>query len=385
MTHSNQAQSRQVSSAAPDKTWILSVLAKRTYQIVSGQRCSLADEQLQLQEEVDIDPENEDLLLSDTDLIPYKLATDVVIKGNAYAMGAQTHTRVSAVVGQHKKSVLVFGDRRCLKGQNGQPLFSDPQPFEKIPLTFDRAYGGRDAVAEKDYKSPVHEAAEWMPDSVTAENTSPYRYPRNPIGRGYLMEPTAEALEQLELPNLEDALDPLTPERLPVGEPGRWLRMPLPQAFDWMHYSFFPRLVFLGILPSFAPEDSPPAEVLREFAPADLMEVLPPWEKLSPRCTNGASLGLQLPYLTGDEQCVLTNMHPQHPVLAFQLPADRPKIWTDGRNGKMNPTEPVIHTIIIEPEEDRLSIVWRGSAPALRPYFPEEIESMPFRVEWHSQ
>ena len=41
-----------------------------------------------------------------------------------------------------------------------------------------------------------------------------------------------------------------------------------------------------------------------------------------------------------------------------------------------------IHTVLIEPDEARLSVLWRGCAPALRPYMPKELETMPFRVEW---
>jgi hypothetical protein len=36
----------------------------------------------------------------------------------------------------------------------------------------------------------------------------------------------------------------------------------------------------------------------------------------------------------------------------------------------------------IEPDEGRMSIVWRGAAPALRQYMPDELAKMPFRVEW---
>ena len=44
--------------------------------------------------------------------------------------------------------------------------------------------------------------------------------------------------------------------------------------------------------------------------------------------------------------------------------------------------QPVIDTLLIEPDEMRLSIVWRGTAPALRPYSREELASMPLRVVW---
>src|SRR5262249_29141710 len=98
---------------------------------------------------------------------------------------------------------------------------------------------------------------------------------------------------------------------------------------------------------------------------------------------SGASLGMQAaPYLKGNEEVLLVGLHPKCARFLFRLPGERPRISTDGRNGKLNDTKPVIHSILIEPDELRLIIVWRGSAPALRPYMPDELETMPFRVEW---
>jgi hypothetical protein len=91
---------------------------------------------------------------------------------------------------------------------------------------------------------------------------------------------------------------------------------------------------------------------------------------------------LQLPLMRGDEGIGLENLHPRSPRFAFRLPGDRPRIWTDGRKGKLNETDPVIHTLVIYPDEEIFTILWRGSAPALRPYLPEELTSMPFRVVW---
>ena len=66
------------------------------------------------------------------------------------------------------------------------------------------------------------------------------------------------------------------------------------------------------------------------------------------------------------------------------LPSGVPRIWVDGRKGTLKETEPVIHTVVIEPDLDRVTILWRGSAPALRPYLPAELAKMPFNVEWPS-
>jgi len=50
------------------------------------------------------------------------------------------------------------------------------------------------------------------------------------------------------------------------------------------------------------------------------------------------------------------------------------------RDGKLNATEAVVHSLIVEPDSERVSVVWRGAAPALRPYAPAELDTMPLRV-----
>src|SRR5262249_6588493 len=147
---------------------------------------------------------------------------------------------------------------------------------------------------------------------------------------GYLIEASPEAVEQLRLPNLEDPQDRLTPDRLVVGDEWHWPRMPLPHSLDWVHHVSFPRLAYFGFLPAHAPLDQPMAEVTRGYAPADLMTPAHYTEKFSLRFASGASLGLQLPYLKGDEECALSHLRPGQPRFAFCLPGERPKIWTDG-------------------------------------------------------
>ena len=53
-----------------------------------------------------------------------------------------------------------------------------------------------------------------------------------------------------------------------------------------------------------------------------------------------------------------------------------------GRKGAMTPTEPAVHTLIVEPDADRVTVLWRGCAAALRRYAPQELATMPLRVEW---
>jgi hypothetical protein len=308
----------------------------------------------------------------------------VIVKGHARSAEPRPDFEVSVRVGRAVKTIRVVGNRKCLLSGAGRIVISPPEPVHTVPLRYDRAYGGRDAVAEAKYGNPFEQWRSILrkKDDFDLDKASPYYYPRNPCGAGFLVEASADAVEQLALPNLEDPQDPLTPERLVAGNVRNWPRMPLPQATGWVGYNWFPRIAYFGMLPDFEPPQQPIAEVVRDLAPADILDQKPLVEKFSYRCANGASLGLQLPHLVGGEPCELVNIHPTQATFRFCLPEERPQLWTDGRKGEFNPTEPVIHTVVIEPNQSRLTVLWRGSAPALRPYMAEELEKMPFRVEW---
>jgi hypothetical protein len=373
---------RQVSAYDPENRFIVSVLAKRTYHIEPNGRCVPAEEQMPLVNDVRNDPQCPGLLAHDCDLFAFKLATDVILRGHAYSRPPCPRFEASLKIGKVTRSILVQGERKCQRSAGGCLTFSEPKPIERVPLRYDKAYGGRDVAMEAKYGNPYLELGPYVPANWDLGRASPYLYPRNPCGVGYLIEPTPEAVEQVTLPNLEDPADPLTPERLVVGQAGQWPCMPTPQAFDWINYGWFPRLAYVGVVPRFDSPRQPVPEVARGLAPADILQAAPQFQKFDFRFANGASPGLQLPYLRGDESCLLINLHPREPRFGFQLPGDVPRISTDGRNGKLNKTTPVLHTLLMEPDESRLTVVWRGSSPALRLYTPLELEAMPFRVEW---
>ena len=377
------ATARQESGNDPAGQYILSVLAKRTYTIGDDGACVTADEQLPLCLDPVFDPDDPNLLVDDSDLMPFKLRTDIIVKGHAYGYNGRRQFHAGLQLGDAVKKILVQGDRRCTREASGALVFSAPDPVERIPLSFTYAYGGRDTVAEAAW---LQEAVAGSPDEaselrVSAEG-SPYAYPRNPSGRGYLIRATPEAVEALQLPNLEDPLDPLTPQRLEVGSRLRWPRMPMPWATGWVAADWFPRVVGLGLLPTYERMTEPFPEVQRGFI-ADSVLRPASYDLADPfHLTCGASLDMQRPYLHGGEPVRLVSLHPGRPDFTFRLPAERPAIWTDGRKGRLNPTQPVMQTVVIEPDADRVSIVWRGAAQALRPYMEHELEAMPFRVEW---
>jgi hypothetical protein len=360
---------------------ILSVIAKRTYQFDTRGRLVLAPVQLPLQKDILFEDGSDELVCADTDLVPWKPLTDIVVLGHAQVQEPRTDFHASVRIGSYAKTVLAIGERHATINASGRPVLSAPSPVAKLPLSFGLAYGGRDSVAEAKYGIPGAEHAQYF-DISHVENLSPYLYPRNPCGRGYLVEISKESVESLKLPQLEDPTDRLRADHLAAGHSLRWTEMPVPQSLGWSGLAWFPRVAYLGVVPEHEPSTKPLFEVRSGWAPTDVLESKPIEQAFNMRACNGASLGLQVPYLRGDEDGSLHNLSPWYPVLRFVLPGDRPRIWTDGRKGKLNETKPEIHSVVIEPDKARLSITWRGSAPALRPYTDEELQQMPLRVEW---
>jgi hypothetical protein len=367
---------------------ILAVLAKRSYKLTPGNTLlTRADEQAPLRPApVFDDGADKTLLVADADVYPFKLLTDVVVRGHVYPE-KKTYAHAEVRVGRFVKSLVAIGDRNAKLGHDGRVLFSEPNAFDKVPLTYDRAYGGRDARAEEKNPWPMKELSPYVdPKIVDIAAHSPYLYPRNRHGRGYVFEATHEALDDLRLPNLEDPEDRLTAERLVVPETGAWHTMPLPAGTTWIPPSHFARGVFLGMFPHWLALPPDLREVLRGLLPSEIAKIsVFAGHPLVKRLANGASLGLSVPYVTPGERISLKQLHPNAPALAFVVPEVAPRIEVDGRSGKLLVTKPVIHTIEIEPDLNRVSIVWRGSAPAIRPYLPAELEKMPLHVDWRDE
>jgi hypothetical protein len=377
----------QLSGRDDESRWILSVIAKRSYAFRISGECSLADAQSPLVIEPIYDEATGSVLESDTDIWPFKLFTDVVVKGHAYNYPGRPSFSIGVRVEKTSKLVQVSGDRRATVGSTGQILFGAPTTLDRLPLSYAFAYGGRDAITEAEYGNPIEDLKSYLPEQTadkTISDASPFVCPKNPAGRGYVIEKTAAAVEAALLPNLEHPGDLLTPERLIVGDTGRWPAQPVPTSLGWLDYGAFPRMAWLGVVPDYdRPIDARRMGELRlGYATADILEDKPTTEALSLHGTNGASLGLRLPYLKGGEEVELLNLNPSFDLVRFRLPVESPALWVDGRNGKVTPTTPVIHSVVIEPDLYKVTITWRGSAPALRPYGADEIAKMPFLAEW---
>lgn len=324
---------------------MFALLVKRTYDIVPGKACvrSASDRPLQAGDAFydEGDPDRVPVKF-ESELVPFKPAVDVVLIGSAYAPGGiPVETMdVSLEIGGARKVIRVIGDRRCIfRGSGAAPGFTDPVPFTAMEIRYDRAYGGRD-----DRSIPG----------------LPFFYPRNPLGRGLAVKNVAEVVEGLPLPNFEDPQDLLTPGRVVLGAPEAWNAQPLPQGFGWFPKTSYPRCSFAGVIPGFVDSGEPLREEILGLVPRGQVALarrfrLPSFDL---RFCNGASPGLAVPALRGDEEVRTSGLSPEGD-LSFFLPGDSPRMVLDIGLGERE-LAPVLQTVCIRLDERRVDLVWRG-------------------------
>jgi hypothetical protein len=373
----------QVSGRNLEGLPILSVLARRTYRITAQGTLDPHGEPTPLVTTAVAQPDHPDLLAADCDLWPCKLQTDVVILGHAYGEEPQFRAGVTITDAggtlKLRTSLLISGERRASLNAAGAVEFTPPAPpvGGRVALTPLLAYGGHDLASERELGNPL-EAYRGLWPEIDPATLSPFRYPRNPWGRGYVVRGTREAVAAALLPQIEDPHDAVTPARLIAERPARWLEMPLPACSGWLPYGTFVRLACLRQVPHGERPAKPIAEVANGWLPGDILDVKPPTATDAFRLAQGAWPALRAASLTGGETLVLERLHRRFVRLSLTLPAKRPDLRIDGRQGRLTATKPVLHTVLIEPDEDRVTLVWRGSERALRPYSADELVRMPF-------
>lgn len=326
---------------------VFAAIVKRTYRIVPNGKAErqAADHPLRL---IDVyydegDPETS-TVQHEAELAPYKDATDVVVIGKAYApAGFPTRRMMIGIqVGTTQKFLVVTGNRQCHFRERALPVFSEPEPFLEMEVRYERAYGGRDEKS--------------IPDI-------PFVYPRNAMGTGVVLRNVKEAVDGLPLPNIEDAQDLLTPERLLIEAPERWHLQPLPQGFGWRQRSWYPRSALIGSYPAFLDPGTVTTEERLGLVPNDHV-ALAKQSRLKPmiaRFNNGASLGMTFPDLEGNEVIMLGGLSPDG-LVQFALPADPPTIVIDIGLGEQQPP-PKLHTVSIRPDDLEVDLIWRAAIP----------------------
>lgn len=300
---------------------LLVVVMKATYDLRPGEPLALAEEQapVELKGSWNGEP-GESSPRYDADIAPLKLATDVVLLGHAYPdrRGA-TWVDAGFQVGPVRKIVRVFGDRWWYR-RVGVIAASDPQPFEAIPLIYERAFGGWDRSA---------------PDPAAHEVET-----RNPVGTGFHGRHGA-FVEEGMLPNLELPDAPIT----------GYHDTPPPAGFGFLSGGWAPRVSLAG--------------TYDEAWLRSRMPLLP--RDFDRRFFNAAPADQIAPgYLRGDELVRLANLAPEGP-LEFRLPAPPPpRCRVTMAEGEALESVPPLDTVVVDMDERRVILVWRAHFPVHR-------------------
>ena len=297
----------------PDPDGIDSLFTVVKATLVLGERLSLAQKQLPvtLADEYHGEPGKTSIKMP-SDVSLTKRSTDVLLLGTAYAPRGRPTTQMdmSLTAGPLRKTVRVFGDR-VWERRGVVPSMSSPAPFETMPLVWERAYGGMDQKGTE----------------LRAEV-------RNPVGAGYHAKDGEKPVDGLRLPNLEDPADFVTSVK----------QHPAPACFAPICGHWEPRLSYAGTYDERWQQERAP------FLPKDF----------DPRFLQLAPPGLVAPsYLQAGEWVQVQGATPSG-ILRFQLPPARIEV-TFVLDGAPQPVPANLDTVLIEPDQNRLVLVWRAA------------------------
>jgi hypothetical protein len=297
----------------PDGIDSLYTVVKGTFTL--GERVALADEQLPVavEQQYHGDPFTSSIRVpSDVSLM--KPGTDVLLLGSAHAPGGHPTTQmdVSLVVGPLRKRVRVLGNRVWRSNGPGYSI-TPPEPFQAMPLVWERAFGGTDRT-----KSETREEL------------------RNPVGVGFRAPDGEKPLDGLRLPNLEDPAELIS----------SWKQTPPPACFAPIGAHWEPRRSYAGTYDERWQQERAP------HLPTDF----------DPRFFQLAPPGLVATgYLKGGEP-VEVHGATRSGVLRFRLPVVQLSI-TYVLDGAPQLRPAVLDTVIIEPDAAKLQLVWRAVLP----------------------
>jgi hypothetical protein len=384
MSTTRAAVSAAVVRQRKDGGWLFGVVGKRTYQVDRG-RCRVAAEQLPLVEEPAADGETGQLL-RDSDLIITRATADLIVLGHAHTARPQPSFTVGLRVGDFHREIKVFGDRQLQRHATGGLSFSAPAPVQKVALGWEQAYGGIDLVGLNEIGDPFLDLSRET-ETPLGPHQSLFAYPRNPFGRGYLIEPSPAAIEACRLPNLEYAWSPVTPENIVRHHYVTWPQAPLPAATGWLGYGMFPRSSHLGLPPPLYDDGTILPEHFYEVQTRLLAPVaLDPEAGLPARLdvagmSQGSAMTMRGPVRPG-AAVLLTNAHPLQSSWAFTLPGETPRLAYRLPGQRAEELGAEIRCLIIEPDEDRVTVLWSGTRPLDQPLSPNQKEAVEHGVIW---
>jgi len=290
----------------------LYIVVKATFELAD--RLEIAEEQVPptLTDEYWDEPGQSSLKYA-SDMHLGKPSTDVVLVGQAWAPEGKKVRQLDMGIAaaDRRKLVRVFGDRVW---RRKGAAFSPPEPFESMPLVYERAYGG------------VHRSD---PEQETVPGEA-----RNPVGVGFRGERKKDEAEGQPLPNIED------PKNLIKS----WGEEVVPQGFGFIAPYWVPRRDYVGTYDEGWQKKRAP------YLPEDF----------DSRFFNMAHPDLVFDgYLKGGEPIQVVGASPKG-RLRFRLPiCDLEAAVTVA--GQTEEPALNLETVLIEPDEARLCMTWRAA------------------------
>ncbi|MCL1029176.1 DUF2169 family type VI secretion system accessory protein [Serratia silvae] len=298
----------------------LVVIIKVTWELPhSGQDLVLADMQTPLIEaDISTGKPGFSATLYEGDYATFKPCCDVLVNGCAYSPSDRPVKEVPVLLQVNNqnntllsKGFMVKGDRYWEPGViSFRP--SSQQPFTKMPVSYDNAFGGID----------------------NTKLTHPYFYQDNPVGRGYSHHKTK--LAGTLLANTEEIGNPI---RTPGG-----------------HY----RPMALGAVGRSWPIRSRYAGTYDDHWIQNIMPFCP--DDFDYRFFQSTPPDQQIPYPQGGEIVSLLNFS-QNAVLKFKLPQQKIPVIFIPHVGSDKQLQSMVDTILIEPELGRVVMTSRAVLP----------------------
>lgn len=298
----------------------LVIIIKATYQLTtSDSPLVLAEEQVPIIEaDISTGEPGFSAALYESDYASFKPCCDVLVNGFAYAPFAKPTKEVPVQLKLVDQGKELLNKQFIVKGNRYWELSvisftpSAPEPFLKMPVTYDNAFGGMDAT------NPEHLRF----------------YPDNPVGKGYSHH--KNNLVGHLLANTEEI-------GKPIQSPDGHYR---PMAFGPIARSWPLRARYAGT-----------------YDDNWMQNTMPFWpDDFDYRFFQSAPPDQQVPYLKGGEEVTLLNFS-HYPIIHFKVPEQRIPVLFIPYKGHDQQLQSVVDTLIIEPEQKRITMTSRVALP----------------------
>ena len=253
-----------------------------------------------------------------SDLNLKKPSTDIIMIGDACAPDYQKVISLDTSISVAKKTkrIKVWGHREWVRDIFGYRS-SMPMPFQRMPMTYENAFGGTHSVNSK--KSII------------------LYEPNNPVGKGFIGKRNKKEILGMPLPNLDDPKNPL---KKPKNNPS-------PACYGFTAPNWMPRMAYAGTYDEAWQKKRAP--------------YLP--DNFDTRFFNMAHQDLIYnAYLKGGEPVEINGMSPMG-TLKFNLPVCQIDIAVSIEKTTV-PSEVNLETIVFEPGENRFTMLWRSAVEA---------------------